>query len=155
MQKFSEFVKTQKQMESNLDERVRSTFGWEGERYNKNLVVADVVKLTKKYIKDNYPKCKFSITVDKYKSVTISLLEGDFDAFEYGSQKYYKLKERDITTERFLTDECIAVLNDVYEYIDSYRVDRSKPQVDYYYNNFHISTIEIGTPSKPYINTNK
>lgn len=57
--------------------------GWEGKNYDGTLDIKEVSKHLKSQLKKEYPKCKFSIQIERYsmgQSLNVSLMEAPFEA---------------------------------------------------------------------------
>jgi len=62
---------------------------WQGEKYELGKDLKDIAKETRQYLKKKFPKCKFSITIERYsmgQSLNIYLMGGPFTAiYQKGS----------------------------------------------------------------------
>ena len=100
--------------------------GWEGSNYNGNLDITEISKIVKKKLKEKYPECKFSITIERYsggQSLNVSLMTAPFQAIicEYkvnhvnGYPEYIKIE-----------GDGYAQLNQ-YTFHDGYSVNYNRP----------------------------
>lgn len=110
--------------------------------------VADILRI---WLKETYPRYKFSVTRRDYNSIGIYLIRADFEAFSKESKcshskqvnHYYMEKDTD------LTDRAREVMNNVYCFVNSYNFDDSDAMTDYFHCNFYLN-MGIGTMEKPY-----
>jgi hypothetical protein len=151
---------------------------WEGEKYDRNLDITDIAKNIRKDLKVRFPKCKFSITIQRYsggQSMSISLLEGPFKAilsertreWENGEEvwkdrapssytdfnHYYpeSYKEDSRTTRMTLHDECIEAMKFAAGLAQGFNFDDSDPMTDYFHTNFYLH-MHVGRWDKPFRN---
>lgn len=142
---------------------------FEGARYreNRDLSLKEIAKLTRAYVKENYPDCKFSIRT-KYFSMgcemTISLMAAPFEVAtgEYDSRKkettpfdgYAQLNQHTLDRETpcngtILTDKAREVLKSVYDFANSYNYSDTDAMTDYFDVGFYLH-IHIGKWDKPF-----
>lgn len=59
-------------------------FKFQGDKYDDSLGIKDIAKLIRKELKEKYPKCKFSVRIQRYaqgQSMSIALVESSFNPF--------------------------------------------------------------------------
>jgi curved DNA-binding protein CbpA len=110
--------------------------------------VADILRV---WLKETYPRYKFSVTRKNYNSIGIYLMRADFEAFTKGS-KYTSSKQ--VNHYRIKDDPDIAergreVMDNVYGFANSYNFDDSDAMTDYFHCNFYLN-MGIGTMGNPY-----
>jgi len=134
---------------------VYNEYRWEGSRYDRSLSLSEICKKIKDYAAKRFPTCKFSVRKDGYRSIDISLMSGDFNAYatdkdrelNYRSYNHY---HSDINTE--FSSRCNEVLRLVSEYAESYNYDNSDIMTDYFDVNFYLN-VSVGKFNKAYVNT--
>ena len=90
--------------------------GWEGEKYQRDLDIKDIAKLVKKQLKEEFPQCKFSVTIERYsggQSLNVSLMAAPFQAI---------LAEGniDVVTNRFVSVEDQGLESRQYSQLNQY-----------------------------------
>jgi hypothetical protein len=116
---------------------------YKGDKYDPNLDVKDIAKLVRRDLKNKFPKCKFSVRIDRYsmgQSIDIRILETNFDLiqnphliFKENKDKFY---QRTATDERFLFPaECLLI--NVNGILNDYRRDDSDVMRDYFNASFY------------------
>jgi hypothetical protein len=130
--------------------------GWEGSRYNSNLSKKDIAKIMREYVKNVYPTWKFSIRMDGYNSIHISVMEAPIDLFTsegreglYNGKAHEQINHYYIDGDSRITDYCKMVLKDIYSMLSSYNFDDSDSSIDYFHTNFYI-TLQIGKWNRPF-----
>jgi curved DNA-binding protein CbpA len=111
----------------------------------------EVVDILRTWLKETYPRYKFSVTRNDYDSIGIYLMKADFEAFakdsNYTSSK--QINHYHIEKDTDLTDRAREVMNNVFEFVNSYNFDDSDVMTDYFHSNFYLN-MGIGTMIKPY-----
>lgn len=84
--------------------------GWEGKNYNSDnpLNLKDIAKLLKTQFKKEFPKCKFSVQIERYsmgQSLHISLMEAPFEAIinkgSIKNDKFISIEEQGYKLEKY------------------------------------------------------
>ena len=129
---------------------VYNEYRWTGSNY-KGQRVPEVVELLRRWLKETYPRYKFSVRRPDYNSIHISLMQADFEAFtkESGVKTYADINHYHIDSETDLTDRAREVMKNVCAFVQSYNFDDSDPMTDYFHTNFYLS-LSVGTYKKPY-----
>lgn len=130
---------------------VYDEYRWKGSRYDRNLHGDDLSKIFRKWCKETYPNCKFSVrqgTGGWTKSFYINLYEADFHPFKditetHSDINHYCLNE----SHDELTDRAVEVMSNVIQFVQSYNYDNSNIMEDYFDVNFYVH-FEIGSHSK-------
>ena len=142
--------------------------GWKGEKYERGRDITDVAKLIRAELKEQCPKCKFGVRIQRYaggQSLTVHLMSTPFEALTLGNPQSsgrgsqlnkYQLKEdypgrsRNGNCNGYrLTKEAWEVLQKAVKIVDSYRYDDSDGMIDYFSTNFYPH-FEIGRWDKPF-----
>lgn len=136
--------------------------GWQGKNYDMNLSTTEIAALIRAYVKEAYPLYKFSITRQYFSmgsSISVALMEAPHDAFVEGRAPkdgyvqnaawYFKRMENNESDRYALTEQTIAVLQDVQRFIDSYNRSDCDGMIDYFDVNFY-SHLDIGKWDKPF-----
>lgn len=138
-----------------------TAWGWKGENFNANLRTTDIAKLVREYLKEKYPTYKFSVTVPDYNSLRIALMEAPQDVFIYENLNEYDKKDYDknnlhfdvnyyhISKDDRLTELCREILQDAFDFAQTYNFDDSDAQIDYFHTNFY-NGMSIGKWDKPF-----
>lgn len=129
---------------------VRNEYRWMGSNY-KGQHVTEIVELIRQWLKETYPRYKFSVRRENYNSIYIRLMQADFEAFtpESGVTTYKDINPYHIGSETELTDRAREVMENVCAFVQSYNFDDSDSMTDYFHTNFYLN-LSIGTYRKPY-----
>lgn len=129
---------------------VWNEYRWRGSNYAGHHA-PEVVELICQWLKETYPRYKFSVRRENYHSIYISLTQADFEAFtkDSGITTYVDINHYNIDKEKKLTDRAREVMENVCAFVQSYNFDDSDPMTDYYHTNFYLN-LSIGTYRKPY-----
>ncbi len=129
---------------------VYNEYRWTGSNY-KGQRAPEVVELLRSWLKETYPRYKFSVRRTNYDSIHIALMQADFEAFtkESGVKTYADINHYHIDSETDLTDRAREVMQNVCAFVQSYNFDDSDPMTDYFHTNFYLN-LSIGTYKKPY-----
>ncbi len=132
---------------------VYNEYRWTGSNY-KGQHAPEVVELVRQWLKETYPRYKFSVTRTNYNSIHIALMQADFEAFtkESGVKTYVDINHFYIDEETQLTERAREVMQNVCAFMQSYNFDNSDPMTDYFCKNFYLS-LSVGTYKKPYRTT--
>jgi len=127
------------------------SYKFEGTNYDSNLTKQDIAKMARRYVKKQYPTCKFSIR-SKQNSIYISLVEADFFVVE--NEKLFGGKELQINQyyleEAPISDEAKKMFSDIKYFLNNYNFDDSDSQTDYFHTNFY-SHYSVGSWEKGFI----
>ena len=129
---------------------VYNEYRWTGSNY-KGQRAPEVVELLRQWLKETYPRYKFSVRRTNYDSIHIALMQADFEAFtkESGVKTFVDLNHFYIDEETQLTERAREVMKNVYAFVQSYNFDNSDPMTDYFCKNFYLY-LSVGTYKKPY-----
>ncbi|PXV66842.1 hypothetical protein CLV62_104103 [Dysgonomonas alginatilytica] len=153
-------VKTNETAQSTRSE-FYTAWGWKGDNYNSNLRTKDIAKIVREYLKEKYPTYKFSITAPDYNSLDIALLEAPQDVIVYDNlddcqKKYYNentlnfdVNYYHISKDDRLTELCREILQDAFDFAQTYNFNDSDAQIDYFHTNFY-NGMSIGKWDKPF-----
>lgn len=132
---------------------VYNEYRWTGSNY-KGQHAPEVVELVRQWLKETYPRYKFSVTRANYNSIHIALMQADFEAFtkESGVKTYVDINHFYIDEETQLTERAREVMQNICAFVQSYNFDNSDPMTDYFCKNFYLS-LSVGTYKKPYRTT--
>lgn len=129
---------------------VYNEYRWKGSNY-KGQRAPEVVDILRVWLKETYPRYKFSVTRRNYNSICIYLISADFRAFREGSE-YVSNKQVNhfyVDKDPDLTDRAKEVLGNVVDFVNSYNFDDSDAMTDYFHTNFYLN-VGIGSHEKPY-----
>lgn len=131
-------------------ECVYNEYRWMGSNYN-GQQVPEVVELVRRWLKETYPRYKFSVRRSDYDLIHISLMQADFEAFTAASgvKTYANINHYRIDSETELTDRAREVMANVCAFVQSYNFDDCDPMTDYFHMNFCLN-LSIGTDKRPY-----
>lgn len=148
--------------------------GWEGKNYNRNLRIADIAKIVRKFLKDNLKKYKFSVTTEMFSggsALNVSLMSAPMKVFvdfldenkvykdfeyqklrlkSYHEKNYMQINDFYIKEDNFLTAKCKVIFMKVFKFVNSFNYDDSDSQIDYFDTNFYVH-LNVGKYDKPYI----
>lgn len=128
---------------------VYNEYRWCGRNY-KGQGTVEIVSIIRGWLKETYPKYRFSVRRDGYSSIHVSLMSADFEAFTKESGLVHtSINHYRIDTEKGLTDRAREVMANVRDFVMSYNYDDSDPMTDYFCTNFYL-TLGIGKWSAPY-----
>lgn len=130
-------------------EYVYNEYRWKGRNYT-GQHAPEIVELIRIWLKETYPRYKFSVTRNGYNSIHVYLMKADFEAFTKESGIiYHDVNHYNIDSNSRLTDRAKEVMKNVCDFIMSYNFDESDPMTDYFCTNFYL-TLGIGRYDKPY-----
>lgn len=129
---------------------VYNEYRWKGCNYQ-GQHTPEIVELVRNWIKETYPKYKFSVSRHNYNSIHIYLVKADFEAFknDKGVVFHHDVNHYHIDNDDTLTDRAKEVMKNVCDFVMSYNFDDSDPMTDYFCTNFYL-TLGVGTYKKPY-----
>lgn len=129
---------------------VYNEYRWTGSNY-KGQRAPEVVEFLRSWLKETYPRYKFSVRRTNYDSIHISLMQADFEAFTAASgvKTHADINHYHIDSETDLTERAREVMANVCAFVQSYNFDDSDPMTDYFHTNFYLN-LSIGTYKKPY-----
>lgn len=128
---------------------VHNEYRWCGRNY-RGQSSPKIVVIIRQWLKETYPRCKFSVRRDGYNSISVILMSADFEAFTKDSGLVHaSLNHYRIEREEGLTDRSREVMLNVKNFVMSYNFDDSDPMTDYFCTNFYL-TLGIGKWSAPY-----
>ncbi len=128
---------------------VYNEYRWCGCNY-KGQNSREIVPIIRKWLKETYPGCRFSVRRDGYSSIFVTLMSADFEAFPKGSGTVHcSINHYRIDSEKGITDRAREVMTNVRDFVMSYNYDDSDPMTDYFNTNFYL-TLGIGKWSSPY-----
>lgn len=130
-------------------EYVYNEYRWKGRNY-KGQHAPEIVELVRTWLKEIYPRYKFSVRRENYNSIYIKLISADFEAFTRESGKVQDhINHYNIERNPDLTDRAKEVMLNVCDFVMSYNFDDSDAMTDYFHTNFYL-TLAIGSYRKPY-----
>ncbi len=128
---------------------VYNEYRWRGSNYH-GQSSREIVEIIRSWLKETYPKYKFSVRRDRYSSIDVTLMSADFEAFTKESGYiHHSVNHYWIENEKGLTDRAREVMTNVKDFVMSYNYDNSDPMTDYFCTNFYL-TLGIGKWSTPY-----
>lgn len=147
---------------------------WEGVKYDSNLGIKEIASLVRSAVKEKYPECKFSITINQYsggQSMDLRLMSAPYEIF---NKEYKEDKNGNVYTEKdwgytqlnqytlmgdyedgycngsYLTKKGWEIMKFLYTASVVYNYDDSDGQTDYFDTNFY-SHLSVGRWDKPFI----
>ena len=130
-------------------EYVYNEYRWKGRNY-KGQHAPEIVEVVRSWLKETYPRYKFSVKRENYHSIYIRLMKADFEAFTKESGKVRDdINHYNISSDKSLTDRAKEVMLNVCDFVMSYNFDDSDPMTDYFHTNFYL-TLGIGSYKQPY-----
>ncbi len=128
---------------------VYNEYRWCGSNY-KGQGAREIMTIIRDWLKETYPRYRFSVRRDGYSSIYVTLMSADFEAFTRDSGLVHtSINHYRIETEKGLTDRAREVMVNVRDFVMSYNYDDSDPMTDYFCTNFYL-TLGIGKWSSPY-----
>lgn len=153
--------------------------GWEGINYKDNLGIKEIAQNVRKVLKQQYPECKFSVTIERYsggQSMDIRLMVAPFDVFVEPNINLVPLHQRDrqpdsetlkywkdeierghyqvnnyyIKDSYRLTEKAKEVMIFANKLAESFNFDDSDGMIDYFHTNFYLH-LAIGKWDKPFV----
>jgi len=115
-----------------------SQHGWEGSKFDPELSLKDIAKNIREYVKEAYPTCKFSVTMQRGNAMTVALMEAPQSVFvpEY-KEGYKQLNQFVIEKSKVLNEYGISLMSDVNAQIQAYNYDDSDVMRDDSDRNFY------------------
>ena len=130
-------------------EYVYNEYRWKGCNY-KGQHAPEIVERVRAWLKETYPRYRFSVRRENYNSIYIRLMSADFEAFTKESGKVQDtINHYSIERNPDLTDRAKEVMMNVCDFVMSYNFDDSDAMTDYFHTNFYL-TLGIGSYRKPY-----
>ena len=131
-------------------ESVYNEYRWQGSRY-KGQYAPEIIETVRGWLKDTYPRCKFSATRNNYNSLHVNLITADFEVFneEHKNLVNCSMNHYNLDSDDRLTERAREVMSNVNGYVMSYNYDNSDPMTDYFCTNFYL-TLGIGKSTKPF-----
>jgi hypothetical protein len=129
---------------------VYNEYRWRGHNY-RGQSNPEIIEILRHWIKETYPRYKFSVRRDGYHSFYITLIHADFVAFtpQAGNVVHLQVNHYSIMSDERLTDRAKEVMHNVYEFVKSYHFDNSDSMTDYFHTNFYLN-LSIGSSTHPY-----
>ena len=129
---------------------VYNEYRWKDRNYQ-GQHTPEIVELVRNWIKETYPKYRFSVSRHHYNSIHIYLVKADFEAFkkDKGVVFHHDVNHYHIDNNDTLTDRAKEVMKNVCDFVMSYNFDDSDAMTDYFHTNFYL-TLAIGSYRKPY-----
>ena len=121
-------------------ESTRSEFysenGWKGDNYSSHRDLKDVAAIVRSYVKENYPGCKFSVSMDRrYNSLSVTLKEAPWWPYTEGfTPDRFGTRFTGTWDKGEFSPEAKAVLGDVVSFVNSYNLE----DIDYYTDYFRV-----------------
>jgi hypothetical protein len=129
---------------------VDNEYRWRGSNY-RGQSNREIIEIIRVWLKETYPRYRFSARRRDYYSFFIYLLNADFIAFTpqaenivYSEFNYYRHAGNE-----HLTDRAKEVMFNVYQFIKSYHFDYSDSMTDYFNTNFYLH-LGVGSDTHPY-----
>lgn len=131
-------------------QRVYNEYRWCGENY-KGQGNKEITAAVRQWLKATYPDYKFSVRLEHYSSIYVSLLIADFEIFKDKPSEGIceRINHYWIDDDKELTDRAKEVFTNVRNRLMSYNYDDSDIMTDYFNTNFYIN-LYIGSSTKPY-----
>lgn len=130
-------------------QHVYNEYMWCGSNY-RGQGSREIVQIIREWLKETYPRYRFSVRRDGYSSIHVTLMSADFEAFTKESGLiHHSLNHYRVEKEKGLTDRAREVMTNVRDFVLSYNYDDSDPMTDYFCTNFYL-TLGIGKWSNPY-----
>ncbi len=130
--------------------------------------IKGIAKEIRKQLKKEFPRCKFSVRIERYsggQSLYVSLMSAPFEAFtsdmdangnprsgDYAQLNYYQLRQEPdeyICNGNYITKEAWDTMVRVDEIQKGYNWDNSDLQTDYFDVNFYFNP-SVGQWNKPF-----
>ena len=140
---------TTKESASDFTRDFYTANGWQGDRYDPKLNTKDITKIIRDYVKLVYPTFKFSIRMDSYNAIRISMINAPVNMFKNGIEKQHPVNHYYVNEDIAITDYAKSIFTDIYTVLSSYNYDDSDAMTDYFNTNFY-TTLSIGTYEKPF-----
>ena len=130
-------------------EYVYNEYRWKGRNYT-GQSAPEITELIRSWLKEAYPRYRFSVRRENYHSIHVRLMRADFEAFTKESGKVQgDINHYHIASDKSLTDRAKEVMTNVRDFVMSYNFDDSDPMTDYFCTNFYL-TLGIGNYKQPY-----
>ncbi len=131
-------------------ESVYNEYRYWGHRY-KGQSNAEILDKVREWLKETYPRYKFSVSKRHYSSLVISLIKADFEVFIEGERHraHHDINHYWLDNDKVLTERAKEVMKNVLDYVMSYNYDDSDVMTDYFNTNFYLY-LNIGTSKSPY-----
>lgn len=136
---------------------------YRGDKVDEISNINDIAKATREFVKNKFPKTKWSITVDKFaggQALRVYLISAPFNPIKdeqpwgeaIGGGKYLSVNQYSFEKSESYTDEAKKVLKSVRDFYNQYNYDNSDPMTDYTNVRFY-ETLGIGKYDKGFVQT--
>jgi hypothetical protein len=129
---------------------VENEYRWRGSNY-RGQSNPQIIEIIRGWLKETYPRYRFSVRRKDYYSFHIHLIHADFIAFtpQAGNIVYREFHQYGLANDEHFTDRANEVMHNVYQFIKSYHFDDSDSMTDYFNTNFYLHP-GIGSDTHPY-----
>lgn len=138
------------QSRSNSNYNFYTSNGWAGKNYDRNLKGKDIAAKVRAFVKNEFPDFKFSIR-SKFgmlaDTIYITVLSGPIPALCEGNTRSYESSISGFgdAFKGRITDKMLAVLDEVYSFVSSFRYSDCDGMIDYFDTNFYC-WMYVGRP---------
>lgn len=126
--------------------------GWAGKDYKCGRSTKEIAEIIRTYLKEVYSDCKWSVRYSSYSggsSIHVTLMEAPYDVFVDGVEKHADVNEYHFDRDDKYVPKAHAMIQDVIDFINSYRYDDSDGMIDYFSTNFYYY-VSVGKWDKPF-----
>lgn len=124
--------------------------GWAGKNYNPYLSTKEITQKIREYVKRVFPDCKFSVSFSSFcggSTIRVHLMNGPYPALK--NESAHLVNPYWIEEDAEMTEWGMAVMADVLDYINSYRMSDCDGMQEYYDVNFWFN-LGVGKWDCPY-----
>jgi hypothetical protein len=137
---------------------------WSGAKVGELADITDIAKAVREYVKKKYPKCKFSVTTEKYsggRGLGVILMSAPFNPIVNdkfwsvstdNNNKYYSVNQHHIEKSEALSNDAKNLFTDIRSFYNQFNYNDSDPNTDYFSVGFY-DTLAIGRWDKGFEQT--
>lgn len=126
--------------------------GWAGKNYKCGRSTKEITEIIRSYLKEAYSDCKWSVRYSSYSggsSIHVALMEAPYNVFVDGVEKHAAVNQYHFDMDDRYVPKAHAMIQDVIDFINSYRYDDSDGMIDYFSTNFYYD-VSVGKWDKPF-----
>ena len=126
--------------------------GWAGKNYKCGRSTKEITEIIRSYLKEAYSDCKWSVRYSSYSggsTIYVALMEAPYNVFVDGVEKHADVNEYHFDRDDKYVSKAHTMIQNVIDFINSYRYDDSDGMIDYFSTNFYYD-VSVGKWDKPF-----
>lgn len=126
--------------------------GWAGKNYKCGRSTKEITEIIRSYLKEAYSDCKWSVRYSSYSggsSIHVALMEAPYNVFVDGTNHCESVNQYHFDMDDRYVPKAHAMIQDVIDFINSYRYSDSDGMIDYFDTNFYYD-VSVGKWDNPF-----